>query len=97
MEPALRDRSEDPESKRQLQYAGRMRDFLKNVKYMRGLEGVEAQVMNQKALNFQMWYMKGQMPDGSGVFEAHQKSLQLRPFEDMRSRSVARADDPPGS
>jgi hypothetical protein len=97
MEPALRDRSEDPESKRQLQYAGRMRDFLKNVKYMKGLEGVEAQVMNQKALNFQMWYMKGQMPDGSGVFEAHQKSLQLRPFEDMRSRSVARADDPPGS
>jgi hypothetical protein len=94
MEPQLKDLRDDPESMHMDQYAGRMRNFLKNVKLMKG---EEAQVINKKALKFQKWYMKGQMPDGSDVFEGHQKSLQLRPFEDKRSRSVARADDPPGA
>lgn len=95
MEPAIRDLGDEPGDKSQLEFAGRMRAFLKNVKSLKKQEGEKAQVRNEKALHFQMWYMKGQMPDGSGVFEAHQKSLQLRPFQDKRDRSVARADDPP--
>lgn len=94
MEPALRDLEDEPEDKRQLDYAGRMRDFLKNVMAMKQQEGEDVHVRNEKALIFQMWYMRGEMPDGTGGFEAHQKSLQLRPFEDKRNRSVARADDP---
>jgi len=86
MEPKLRDLGEDPEAQRQDEYARRMRNFLNNVKTMKVLEGEEAEVMNAKALNFQMWYMKGQMPDGSGVFEGHQRRLELRPFEDLRER-----------
>jgi len=86
MEPKLRDLGEDPEAQRQDGYARRMRNFLNNVKTMKVLEGEEAEVMNAKALNFQMWYMKGQMPDGSGVFEGHQRRLELRPFDDLRER-----------
>ena len=95
MEPQLKDLRDDPDSMHQNQYARRMRSFLRNVKLIKGQAGQEAQIMNKKALKFQKWYMKGQMPDGSAVFEEHQKSLQLRPFEDKRD-SVARADHAPG-
>ncbi|HJR54011.1 MAG TPA: DUF6065 family protein [Gemmatimonadota bacterium] len=86
VEPALRRTGDDPESERQLDYAGRMRNFLKNVKSMRTEQNESEEVRNAKALNFQMWYMKGQMPDGSNVFEEHQKRLELRPFADLRHR-----------
>jgi hypothetical protein len=97
MEPALRHLSEDPESKYQFDYAGRKRGFLAEVKRMASQDGKDVEIDDEAALRFQRWYMRGEMPDGSGVFEGHQKSLQLRPFEDKRSRSVARADDAPGA
>jgi hypothetical protein len=85
MEPELKDIRDDPESHRQVEYAKRMRFFLANVKQMKEETGETARVRNEKRLNFQMWYMKGQLPDGTGSFDAHQKSLQLRPFRDRRT------------
>ena len=29
---------------------------------------------------FQRWYIKGEQPDGTGIFEDHQKHLDIRPF-----------------
>lgn len=99
VEPEMRDVADEPENKQRMEYAGRMRDFLRNVKRLKDEDGESAEVRNAKALNFQMWYMKGRMPDGSGGFDEHQKSLQLRPFRDLRRdpESVPRADDPPGT
>lgn len=82
-EPSLRHLSEDPQSKALFEYAGNMRNFLFEVKRMAKRAG-QAEVENEKALRFQKWYMRGEMPDGSATFESHQKSLQLRPFEDLR-------------
>ena len=91
--PALRDLEDEPEGKHQLDYAGRMRDFVGNVRTLKEQEGASGYIRNEKAITFQMWYMKGRLPDGSGVFEGHQKSILLRPFEDRRSRSVEQAED----
>jgi hypothetical protein len=84
MEPELKRLREDPEGEYQVHYAKRMRFFLRHVLTLNRDRGKDAEVLNQKQLNFQMWYMKGQMPDGSGDFDGHQKSLQLRPFRDLR-------------
>jgi hypothetical protein len=86
MEPELKNLSQDPVSQHQFEYAKNMRLFLRNVRRMKEGEGEDVEVRNAKALNFQMWYMKGQMPDGSSRYEPHQKSLQLRPFVDRRER-----------
>ena len=88
MEPELRDLADEPEDRRRLEYARRMRDFLRNVRTMKAAEE-SAEVRNAKALNFQMWYMKGRLPDGTGDFDAHQKSLRLRTFRDLRRTGKA--------
>ena len=87
--PKLRDLHDDPLSERQNEYARRMRSFLDKVGTIKDLEGEQAQVLNAKSLKFQMWYMKGRMPDGSGVFEDHQKTLDVRPFEDLRAKETS--------
>ena len=84
IEPALRRVGDDPPTERQLDYAARMRHFLKNVRAMKAKEGEDVEVLNAKALNFQGWYMKGRLPDDSGAFDEHQKRLVLRPFADLR-------------
>jgi hypothetical protein len=88
VEPRLRDLAEDPEAEHQDEYARRMRNFLKRVKSLKRRAGEDVEVQNEKALNFQMWYMKGRMPDGSEVFTGHQKRLELRPFADLRTPSA---------
>lgn len=84
IEPVLKDLSDDPEVSHQVDYADSMRVFRTQVKQMMEREGKSVRIDNENELKFQKWYMKGQMPDGSAVFEAHQKSLQLRPFQDTR-------------
>lgn len=83
VEPRLKSLRQDPESHRLVSYAKRMRFFLRHAMAMKG-QGTKDGIKNWKRLNFQMWYMKGEMPDGSGTFEPHQKGLQLRPFADLR-------------
>ena len=82
--PALKLLRHDPESHRLFEYAGRMRRFLTDVKRIKQSEGQDTEIEDERTLKFQKWYMKGQTPDGSATFEPHQKSLQLRPFEDLR-------------
>ena len=85
MTPALKRIQQDPESHRIVEYAKRMRVFLRHATSMKDQAGKEdLEILNRKRLNFQMWYMRGEMPDGSSAFEPHQKGLQLRPFEDLR-------------
>lgn len=98
MEPKLMDLHQDPESKEQIEYAGGMRGFLDGLMEIKAKSGEKVQLdpRRERELKFQKWYMKGEMPLGSRVFEEHQKTLQLRPFEDKRD-SVARADDAPGA
>ena len=86
VEPVLRDLDEDAESKRQFKYAGRLRKFLADVKQIR--KDVTPDPKAERALRFQRWYMQGTLPDGSGVFEDHQKSLEIKPFADLRNRAT---------
>lgn len=88
MEPALRDLREDPESKRLFEYAGNLRNFLADVKNMK--KDATLDPKSDKALRFQRWYMQGTMPDGSSAFEKHQKSLEIKPFADLRNREPQR-------
>ena len=84
MQPEIKDFADDPESQRQHDYAKKMRSFLKRVKLLSDDKRKDATIENEKQLKFQKWYMQGRMPDGTGTFEGHQKSLQLRPFSDTR-------------
>lgn len=84
IEPKLKSLGDEPSIAHQVEYANKMRLFLGKVKRMKEAEGREVGIENEKALKFQKWYMQGQLPDGSGQFEEHQKSLQVRPFEDLR-------------
>lgn len=86
VDPVLRDLREDPESKRQFEYAGNMRNFLADVKQMKRNPTLDRKV--ERALRFQRWYMQGTMPDGTRPFEAHQKSLEIKPFVDLRNREI---------
>lgn len=84
MEPVLKDLSDDPEFNHQVDYADSMRGFRTQVKLLREKQGKNIEINNEKELKFQRWYMQGEMPDGSAAFEAHQKSIELRPFQDTR-------------
>jgi hypothetical protein len=85
VEPKLKNLSDAPEIAQQVEYANQMRFFLKRVKLLQSEQRKSLAIDNEKELKFQRWYMQGRLPDGSAVFEEHQKSLQLRPFEDQRS------------
>ncbi len=86
VEPALRDLDEDAESKRQFKYAGRLRKFLSDVKQIK--KDATPDPKAERALRFQRWYMQGTLPDGTGAFEGHQKSLEIKPFTDLRNRET---------
>lgn len=88
IQPRLRNLSGDLEIEHQVENANNMRFFLNRVKALREEQGKDIAVDNEKELKFQKWYMQGHMPDGTGVFEAHQKSLNLQPFEDMRKSEL---------
>ena len=75
MEPVLKNLSDAPDS---------LRGFRTQVKSLRERQGKSIEIDNEKQLVFQKWYMQGQMPDGSDSFEAHQKSILLKPFQDTR-------------
>ena len=83
--PALKSIREDPESERQVRYARNKRSFLRDVLAMKDEAAKNMTIKDARELNFQRWYMKGETPDGSAVFDDHQKALNLRPFEDLRS------------
>jgi hypothetical protein len=85
MEPVMKDLDDEPEIKKQVDYANRMRAFRSQAKTMMRREGKSGELDNEKMLKFQKWYMQGRMPDGSAVFEAHQRSIELRTFDDRRS------------
>ena len=86
MQPRLKQLHQDPESKKQVDYAKGMRLFLQGLMDIKAREGksVRLERNEERELKFQKWYMRGEMPDGSGVFEEHQNTLQLRPFQDLR-------------
>jgi hypothetical protein len=84
MDPVMKDLEDEPEIKKQVDYANRMRSFRSQVKTLLKREGSSAALANEKMLKFQKWYMQGRMPDGSSVFEAHQKSIEPKTFEDRR-------------
>lgn len=84
--PTLRRLGDAPEIAGQVRTANEMRAFLATVKRMKESEGREFEIENERALKFQKWYMQGQLPDGSASFEAHQKCLEVRPFEDLRGQ-----------
>lgn len=84
MEPVLKELSGEPELSAQVDYADNLRAFRTSVKWIADREGKSVQIDNEKQLTFQKWYMKGEMPDGSSIFEEHQKSLQIKPFRDIR-------------
>lgn len=81
VQPRIRRLGADPEIEKQVEYANKMRLFLSGVKH---LKGSDIDINNEKNLKFQKWYMQGNMPDSSREFEEHQKSLHVRPFEDLR-------------
>jgi hypothetical protein len=86
MEPALKLLRDDPEIEHYVEYAQRARLFRKHAKLIAKERGLGTKIANEKKLRFLQWYINGKMPDGSGVFEAHQKSLHLRPFQDLRNK-----------
>ena len=79
--PRIRSLGDDSEIEHQVEYANRMRFFLRRVKRFKGSD---VDISNEKKLKFQRWYMQGHLPDGSSDFEPHQKSLHVQPFEDLR-------------
>lgn len=86
MKPTLRLLRDDSTIEHYVEYAQRARVFRKQAKLIAKEKGMETHIANEKKLKFQQWYIKGTLPDGSARFEAHQKSLQLRPFEDLRNK-----------
>lgn len=84
--PTLRHLRDEPEIARQVEVADAMRGFKSGVKQILERSGRQTEIRNEKQLTFQKWYMQGNLPDGSGAFEPHQKSLDLRPFEDLRGQ-----------
>lgn len=84
MDPVLLDLSDDPELFRHVDYADKMRGFKSQVKQLLQRTGKQAAIENERELTFQKWYMKGQLPDGSATFAAHQKTIQLNEFRDAR-------------
>jgi hypothetical protein len=84
MEPVLKNLSDDPALDSQVDYADGLRGFRGKVRSLRQRQGKSTDIGNEKELVFQKWYMQGRMPDGSATFEEHQKSLNLRSFEDQR-------------
>lgn len=84
MDPVLRNLSADPELDNQVDYADSMRVFRTKVKMLRQQQGKSTEIVNEQILKFQKWYMQGHTPDGSASFEAHQKTIRLKPFEDRR-------------
>lgn len=85
IEPGLKHIRENPEDERLVRYARNMRTFLRDVQAMTGESANSIPRKDAQQLTFQKWYMKGEMPDGSAVFPDHQKSLDLKPFEDLRA------------
>jgi hypothetical protein len=86
MEPTLRLLRDDSTIEHYVEYAERARLFRKYAKLIAKERGRGTRILNAKKIRFRQWYIKGKMPDGSGSFEGHQKSLQLRPFEDLRNK-----------
>lgn len=82
VEPELKQIAEDPDLQYQRGYALNMRALVTNVKAIRAKEGKSEEIEDERLLRFQKWYMSGRMPDDSGVFEAHQKSLNVKPFRE---------------
>ena len=58
------------------------RTFLKTVQHVLKQQGKTAEIDNERAYYYQMWYMRGSMPDDSERFEEHQKGLEVKPFRD---------------
>jgi hypothetical protein len=81
VQPRIRRMGEEPEIERQVEYANKFRSFLGKVKSLTGAGAIS----NEKQLKFQKWYMQGMMPDGSRRIEWHQKHLDVRPFDDVRT------------
>ena len=90
IDPVMRRVDEEPELEHSFKYAQFRRNFLPHVQHMWRQEGKPDEVENERMLRFQMWYMRGEMPDDEDVrFESHQKSLKVKPFEILADRDKA--------
>ena len=78
--PRFENLRENPELERQFELGYYKRAL--PIAYRR-LKGKESKLRERD--RFQDWYMKGEMPDGTGVFD-HTKRLELKPFETADGR-----------
>ena len=70
--PEIKSIDRDPVLKKRHRVALLKRNMVRGVQEFKGYL--------DRSLLFQQWYMNGQMPDGTGKFDDHQKKLSLRPF-----------------
>jgi len=78
--PTFKQINQDPELGKQYKFAFRKRTFLSFL--LKRLKGKELKIekKDRKRLEFQGWYMRGEMPDGTEIAD-HKKRVQLKPFE----------------
>lgn len=84
IDPAIRDLEGEPDLKKPFDYASNRRMFYSLVAEKFAGSDRGAAIRNKRDVMWQGWYMRGEMPDGSGHFEAHQQTLKIKPFEDHR-------------
>jgi hypothetical protein len=71
---------EDPKIEEKYNVAKRKRNFLKNIKEIKGCP--IGSISGSQKHKFQGWYARGESPDGEGGFSPHQRTLAAEPFYD---------------
>jgi len=78
--PSFKQISENPGVERQYNFARCERRLLPVLKVLKDKELNKLEEKDLKRLQFQGWYMRGELPDGAEIVD-HKKRVQAKPFE----------------
>lgn len=72
----------DPALQVPYEQAHHKRSFFKVIQEYTRRSGKSTEVQNEREIMWQKWYMQGKMPDNSGSFHGHQRTLNVQPFRE---------------
>lgn len=93
LQPEFRHIDEEPDLSRQYQYAYNRRAFFSIVRQFKWDQFKGLGPTERGALNWQRWYTKGELPDGTSAVDNHQVTVQVKPFTAFQPKRVIAGTD----